>query len=114
MANEDWWGYVKRVIREYPELQRKLESVGETPCVPAYGASGGRAGTISNPVESAVGYAVAVRLNNNHVCCYMPELDSLPEITGRPLCNLKTVGAYALKLGLAELSGKELMELPGA
>ena len=54
MANEDWWGYVKRVIREYPELQRKLESVGETPCVPAYGASGGRAGTISNPVESAV------------------------------------------------------------
>lgn len=54
MANEDWWGYVKRVIYAYPALKRKLESTGETPCVPAYGGAGGRAGKVSRPVETAV------------------------------------------------------------
>ena len=51
---EDWWDYTKKIIRSYPKLERKLDSVGETPCVPAYGAGGGHGGRISNPVERAV------------------------------------------------------------
>lgn len=51
---EDWWDYTKKIIRSYPKLERKLDSVGETLCVPAYGASGGHGGGTSNPVERAV------------------------------------------------------------
>ena len=46
---EDWWEYTKRIIRSYPALCRKAESVGDIPCTPAYGASGG-----GSPVERAV------------------------------------------------------------
>lgn len=49
---EDWWEYTKRIIRSYPALCRKAESVGDTPCTPAYGASGGHSG--GSPVERAV------------------------------------------------------------
>ncbi len=51
---EDWWDYTKKIIRSYPKLERKLDSVGETPCIPVYGAGGGHGGRISNPVERAV------------------------------------------------------------
>lgn len=50
---EDWWEYTKRIIRSYPALCRKAESVGSTPCTPAYGASGGHSGG-GSPVERAV------------------------------------------------------------
>lgn len=50
---EDWWEYTKRIIRSYPALCRKAESVGDTPCTPAYGASGGHSGG-GSPVERAV------------------------------------------------------------
>lgn len=51
---EDWWEYTKRIIRAYPALARKAESVGDMPCTPAYGTGGGHGGTNSNPVERAV------------------------------------------------------------
>ena len=51
---EDWWEYTKRIIRSYPALARKAESVGDMPCTPAYGTGGGHGGTNSNPVERAV------------------------------------------------------------
>ena len=47
---EDWWEYTKRIIRSYPALARKAESVGDMPCTPAYGTGGGHGGTNSNPV----------------------------------------------------------------
>lgn len=50
---EDWWEYTKRIIRSYPALRRKAESVGDIPCTPAYGASGGHSGG-GSPVERAV------------------------------------------------------------
>lgn len=50
---EDWWEYTKRIIRSYPALCRKAEIVGDIPCTPAYGASGGHSGG-GSPVERAV------------------------------------------------------------
>ncbi len=50
---EDWWEYTKRIIRSYPALRRKAESVGDIPCTPAYGASGGHSGG-GSPGERAV------------------------------------------------------------
>ena len=50
---EDWWEYTKRIIRSYPALCRKAESVGDMPCTPAYGASGGHSSG-GSPVERAV------------------------------------------------------------
>ena len=50
---EDWWEYTKRIIRSYPALRRKAESVGDIPCTPAYGASGGHSSGGSS-VERAV------------------------------------------------------------
>ena len=50
---EDWWEYTKRIIRSYPVLCRKAESVGDIPCTPAYGASGGHSSG-GSPVERAV------------------------------------------------------------
>lgn len=50
---EDWWEYTKRIIRSYPALCRKAESVGDIPCTSAYGASGGHSGG-GSPVERAV------------------------------------------------------------
>lgn len=51
---EDWWEYTKRIIRSYPALRRKAESVGDIPCTPAYGTDGGHSGAAGNPVERAV------------------------------------------------------------
>ena len=51
---EDWWEYTKRIIRSYPALSRKAESVGDMPCTPAYGTGGGHSGAAGNPVERAV------------------------------------------------------------
>lgn len=51
---EDWWEYTKRIIRSYPALSRKAESVGDMPCTPAYGTDGGHSGVAGNPVERAV------------------------------------------------------------
>ena len=53
-TREDWWEYTKRIIRAYPALKRKAESVGDMPCTPTYSAGGGRGGTNGNPVERAV------------------------------------------------------------
>ena len=50
---EDWWEYTKRIIRAYPALRRRAESVGETAVTPTYGASGGH-GDGGSPVERAV------------------------------------------------------------
>ena len=50
---EDWWEYTKRIIRSYPALRRKAENVGDMPCTPAYGASGGHSSG-GSPVERAV------------------------------------------------------------
>lgn len=52
-TREDWWEYTKRIIRAYPALKRKAESVGDMPCTPAYGASGGHSSG-GSPVERAV------------------------------------------------------------
>ena len=51
---EDWREYTKRIIRSYPALSRKAESVGDMPCTPAYGTDGGHSGAAGNPVERAV------------------------------------------------------------
>ena len=51
---EDWWEYTKRIIRSFPALCRKAESVGDMPCTPAYGTGGGHSGAAGNPVERAV------------------------------------------------------------
>ena len=53
-AREDWWEYTKRIIRAYPALKRKAESVGDTLVAARYGASGGHGSTNGNPVERAV------------------------------------------------------------
>lgn len=50
---EDWWEYTKRIIRSYPALRRKAESVGDMPCTSAHGASGGHSSG-GSPVERAV------------------------------------------------------------
>lgn len=50
---EDWWEYTKRIIRSYPALCRKAESVGDIPCTLTYGASSGHSGG-GSPVERAV------------------------------------------------------------
>ena len=50
---EDWWEYTKPSIRSYPALRRTAENVGDMPCTPAYGASGGHSSG-GSPVERAV------------------------------------------------------------
>lgn len=45
-----WWGYVKAVIRAYPEHRSELNSIREQSIVPAYGAAGG-GGAASRTVE---------------------------------------------------------------
>lgn len=51
---EDWWEYTKRIIRSYPALKRKAESVGGQSVTAAYGPSGGHGSGVSRPVERAV------------------------------------------------------------
>lgn len=47
-----WWGYVRAVIRAYPELSRRLAELRHTPVTARYGPSGGAGGPTS-PVERA-------------------------------------------------------------
>lgn len=51
---EDWWEYIKRIIRSYPDLQRKAQSVGTQSVTAAYGLSGGHGSEVGRPVERAV------------------------------------------------------------
>lgn len=47
-----WWGYVRAVIRAYPELRARAKELQRTAITPRYGASGGSGGP-SDPVASA-------------------------------------------------------------
>lgn len=47
-----WWGYIRAVIRHYPELSRQLAELRRTPVTPRYAPSGGAGGPTS-PVEAA-------------------------------------------------------------
>ena len=47
-----WWGYVRAVIRSYPELRANAKELQRTQTTPRYGASGGSGGP-SDPVASA-------------------------------------------------------------
>ena len=47
-----WWGYVRAVIRAYPELSRRLAELRHSPVTARYGPSGGAGGPTS-PVERA-------------------------------------------------------------
>ena len=47
-----WWGYVRAVIRAYPELRANAKELQRTTITPRYGASGGSGGP-SDPVASA-------------------------------------------------------------
>lgn len=51
---EDWWEYTKRIIRSYPTLKQKADSIGVTSVTASYGLSGGHGGVIGKPVERAV------------------------------------------------------------
>lgn len=51
---EDWWEYTKRIIRSYPALKRKAESIGAQSVTAAYGPSGGHGSGVGRPVERAV------------------------------------------------------------
>lgn len=51
---EDWWEYTKRIIRSYPALRRKAESIGTQSVTAAYGLSVGHGSEIGRPVERAV------------------------------------------------------------
>ena len=52
---EGWLEYMKRIIRSDLARRLKAESVGDIPCTPAYGASGGHSSG-GSPVERAVVY----------------------------------------------------------
>ena len=60
---EDWWEYTKRIIRSYPALRRKAESVGDIPCTPAYGASGGHSSGGSTVSKQLVAHLSSARDN---------------------------------------------------
>lgn len=47
-----WWGYVRAVIRAYPELRANAKELQRTATTPRYGGSGGSGGP-SDPVASA-------------------------------------------------------------
>ena len=47
-----WWGYVRAVIRAYPELRANAKELQRTQTTPRYGASVGSGGP-SDPVASA-------------------------------------------------------------
>ena len=51
---EDWWEYTKRIIRSYPTLERKVNSIGAQSVTAAYGPAGGHGSTPGRPVEQAV------------------------------------------------------------
>ena len=41
---ELWWGYVKNVVRTYPELEQELKELRRTKVTPNYNATGGSSG----------------------------------------------------------------------
>ena len=47
-----WWGYVRAVIRAYPDLHRQAQTLRETPVTPGYGGFGGH-GSPGSPTERA-------------------------------------------------------------
>lgn len=47
---EDWWEYTKRIIRSYPALERKVNSIGAQSVTAAYGPAGGHGSTPGRPV----------------------------------------------------------------
>lgn len=47
-----WWGYVRAVIRAYPELRARAKELQRTPITPRYGTSGGSSGP-SDPTATA-------------------------------------------------------------
>lgn len=51
---EDWWEYTKRIIRSYPALEQKVNSIGAQSVTAAYGPAGGHGSTPGRPVEQAV------------------------------------------------------------
>lgn len=48
---EDWWLYVKNIIRQYPELKKELEELKTQKVTVSYGGVGGRSGKIGRPTE---------------------------------------------------------------
>ena len=49
---ELWWGYVKNVVRTYPELEQELKELRRTKVTPNYNATGGSGGP-SKTTENA-------------------------------------------------------------
>lgn len=41
---ELWWGYVKNIVRTYPELEQELKELRRTKVTPNYNATGGSSG----------------------------------------------------------------------
>lgn len=41
---KQWWGYVKAVVRDYPEYERRLEQIKAGSITPNYNATGGSSG----------------------------------------------------------------------
>lgn len=49
-----WWGYIRNIIRAYPELKRQYAELHDTVITAAYGgAGGGRPGDVSDPTMRA-------------------------------------------------------------
>ena len=42
---EPWWGYVKNVIRKYPEYKKQLRALKSQQITPGYSKTGGRGKT---------------------------------------------------------------------
>lgn len=49
-----WWGYVRAVIRAWPDLKRKAEELRAPSITPHYGHSGGSGGTSDPTAQTAL------------------------------------------------------------
>lgn len=49
-----WWGYVKAVIRAYPDLKARYRALHESSVTPRYGLSGGSGGTGDPTAQTAL------------------------------------------------------------
>lgn len=49
-----WWGYVRAVIRAWPDLKRKTEELRAPSITPHYGHSGGSGGTSDPTAQTAL------------------------------------------------------------
>lgn len=58
---EPWWGYVKSIIREYPQLKQELETPLEPFISSGFGGGGSNRGTVNSPVERCVLHDIAPR-----------------------------------------------------